>query len=77
MISSFCHGVDEVLALLGCYAVLIESLLPISAAYQSRIVATSACVNISGWTHPHCSIAGVAEPLLCPVPVSVVNNKSV
>jgi len=30
-ISGFCQGVDEVFTLLGCYAVLIGSLLPIGA----------------------------------------------
>jgi len=32
MISGFCQGVDEVFLLLGCYAMLIGSLLPIGAA---------------------------------------------
>jgi len=32
MISGFCQGVDEVSLLLGCYAMLIGSLLPIDAA---------------------------------------------
>jgi len=32
MISGFCQGVDEVFLLLGCYAMLTGSLLPIDAA---------------------------------------------
>jgi len=31
-ISGFCQGVDEVFMLLGCYAVLTDSLLPVGAA---------------------------------------------
>lgn len=76
MISGFCHGVDEVLTLLGCYAVLIESLLPIIVAYQSRIVQTSACINISDLTRPSlCHSSHFAEPL-CSVPVSLVIIKA-